>query len=293
MTITYSTLYLDVRRTLRQAELPGADLEARELVCFGAGKKREDLVRDGGLYVSEESQRKVWELVDRHLKGEPVAYIIGEWEFYGLTLDVTPEVLIPRPDTEILAKQAIRHLRTLDKQNCRLLDLCAGSGCVGLAAAAQVPWAKVVLGELSEAALKLCHKNSLRGNLSSRVVAMRTDAKADPERMLGKFHCIACNPPYIPTEDLKTLDPSVRDYEPMEALDGGADGLDYFRAVADKWRAALYPFGQLMFEVGAGQSEAVAEILDANGFQDILIIPDLNGIPRVVTGAMPGGPIED
>ena len=286
MTNTYSTLYLDVRRRLRQADLPGADLAARELVCFGAGKPRDSLARDGGLYVSQEVENRVWELVERHLDGEPVAYIIGEWDFYGLTLDVSRDTLIPRPDTEVLAKQAIRYLRTLEKQHCRALDLCAGCGCVGLAVASQVPWARVVLGELSEPALRLCHKNTFRCNLTARVVATRTDARKDPEKNLGRFHCIVCNPPYIPTAEIEGLDRSVRDFEPRLALDGGRDGLDFFRLVADRWRTALYPGGMLYFEVGIGQADPVMEIMEYNEFLDIHVLQDTNGIPRVVYGAL-------
>ena len=225
--------------------------------------------------------------MDQHLTGEPVAYIISEWEFYGLSLDITPGVLIPRPDTEVLVKQAIRFLRTLDKKRNRVLDLCSGSGCVGLAVASQVPWSRVVLGDLSEAALKICHRNTLRNVLNGQVVSLRMDARERPDPVLGQFACVVCNPPYIPTGDFAALDPSVRDYEPRLALDGGADGLDFFRAVSDLWREAVAPGGRLFFEVGIGQAEAVRAILEANGFEDIQTEPDLNGIPRVVSGAMP------
>ena len=111
MAITYNNLYLDIRQQLRRAGIEAATLEARELVCFGTGKSREELARDGGLYASPELEQRVRELVDRHLAGEPVAYLIGEWEFYGLPLDISPEVLIPRPDTEVLAEQAICYVQ--------------------------------------------------------------------------------------------------------------------------------------------------------------------------------------
>ena len=149
MAITYNNLYLDIRQQLRQSGIEEATLEARELVCFGTGKTREELMRDGCLYASPELEHRVRALVDRHLAGEPVAYLIGEWEFYGLPLDISPEVLIPRPDTEVLAEQAISYIRTLGE--CRVLDLCAGSGCIGLAVASQVPQARVVLGSMPTA----------------------------------------------------------------------------------------------------------------------------------------------
>jgi len=115
MAITYNNLYLDIRQQLRKSGIEAATLEARELVCFGTGKSREELARDGGLYASPELERRVRDLVDRHLAGEPVAYLIGEWEFFGLPLDISREVLIPRPDTEVLAEQAIGYIKTLGR----------------------------------------------------------------------------------------------------------------------------------------------------------------------------------
>ncbi len=222
MAITYNNLYLDIRQQLKKAGIEEATLEARELVCFGTGKSREQLQRDGGLYASPELEGRVRDLVARHLAGEPVAYLIGEWEFYGLPLDISSDVLIPRSDTEVLAGQAIEYLKTLGE--CRVLDLCAGSGCIGLAAASQVSRARVVLGEWSDGALKICRQNIRRNGLSGRVVPMQANALEKPERSLGEFQCIISNPPYIPAGDIEGLDVSVKDYEPHMALDGGDDG---------------------------------------------------------------------
>ncbi len=284
MAITYNNLYLDIRRQLRGAGIEAATLEARELVCFGTGKSREQLQRDGGLYASPELERRVRDLVDRHLAGEPVAYLIGEWEFYGLPLDISREVLIPRPDTEVLAEQAINYLRT--QGECRVLDLCAGSGCVGLAIASQVPQTRVVLGEWSDGALKICRQNIRRNGLSGRVVPMQADARDKPEKALGDFQCIVCNPPYIPRADIDGLDVSVKDYEPHLALDGGEDGLDFYRDISEKWKDALNIGGRLYFEVGIGQADSVLRIMRAQGFGDIQVVKDLHEIPRVVFGTL-------
>lgn len=284
MAITYNNLYLDIRQQLRQFGIDAATLEARELVCFGTGKSRDELARDGGLYASPELERKVRELVARHLAGEPVAYLIGEWEFYGLPLDISQDVLIPRPDTEVLAEQAISYIKTLG--DCRVLDLCAGSGCIGLAVAAQAAQARVVLGEYSDAALKICRQNIRRNSLSGRVVPMQADARKKPEKSLGEFQCIVSNPPYIPHGDIDGLDSSVRDYEPHLALDGGEDGLDFYRTISEKWKNALVPGGRLYFEVGFGQADAVLRIMRTQGFGDIQIVKDLREIPRVVFGTL-------
>ena len=286
MAITYNDLYLDIRRQLRAANSGDPTLEARELVAFACGKTREELLRDSRLYVMPEAEARVRALVQRHLDGEPTAYLIGEWEFYGLPLDISRDVLIPRPDTEVLAGLAIDFVKT--QGECRVLDLCAGSGCVGLAVASQCPGSRVVLGELSEGALRVCRQNIRRNGLSGRVVPMQVDALAAPPAQLGEFRCLVSNPPYIPAGDIPGLDSSVRDFEPRMALDGGADGLDFYRSIAKTWKDALSVGGKLFLEVGIGQADDVLRLLRTQGFGDLEITKDLNGIPRVVHGTLWG-----
>ena len=286
MAITYNDLYLDIRRQLRAADSGDPTLEARELVAFACGKTKEELLRDSRLYATPEVEARVRALVRRHLDGEPTAYLIGEWEFYGLPLDISRDVLIPRPDTEVLAGLAIDFVKT--QGECRVLDLCAGSGCVGLAVASQCPGSRVVLGELSEGALRICRQNIRRNGLSGRVVPMQMDALAPPPAQLGEFRCLVSNPPYIPAGDIPGLDPSVRDYEPRMALDGGADGLDFYRSIAKTWKTALSVGGKLFLEVGIGQADDVLRLLRSQGFGDLEITKDLNGIPRVVHGTLWG-----
>ena len=285
MATTYNNLYLDARSRLRKAGVEGAQLEARELVCFASGKTREQLYRDMVLYAPDPVEEKLAALVERRLAGEPVAYLIGEWEFYGLTLEVTPDVLIPRMDTEVLAERAILLARAAG-EGARVLDLCAGSGCVGLAVAANVPTCRVVLADISEAALKICKGNVRRNELNARVTCVQADALQKPDAALWDFDVIACNPPYIPTGDLAGLDVSVRDYEPRSALDGGADGLDFYRAIAAQWGSALRLGGSLLFEVGINQAMDVAALLEGSGFEDIQSTQDTQGIPRVVEGVV-------
>lgn len=284
MAITYNDLYLDVRRQLRESGVEASTLEARELVCFGTGKSREELVRDSRLYASPEREAQVRRLVERRMAGEPVAYLIGEWEFYGLPLDISQDVLIPRADTEVLAEQAIAYIQTLG--DCRVLDLCAGSGCLGLAIASRCPQARVVLGDINDSALKICRQNIRRNNLSARVMPVQADAREKPARSLGEFQCIVSNPPYIPTGDIAGLEPSVRDYEPHMALDGGADGLDFYRSITRDWREALVPGGRLYFEVGLGQADPVLRLMRSQGFGDLQVIKDHHKIPRVVLGTL-------
>lgn len=287
MAATYNNLYLDARKRLREAGVEGAQLEARELVCCAAGKSREQFYRDMALYASDPVEEKLAELLERRLAGEPVAYLIGEWEFYGLGLDITPDVLIPRMDTEVLAERAILLARAAG-EGARVLDLCAGSGCVGLAVAANVPGCRVVLADVSEAALRLCKQNVRRNELNARVTCLSVDAMEPPSSALWDFDVIVSNPPYIPTGDIPGLDPSVRDYEPLIALDGGVDGLDFYRFIASKWKNALRLGGTLIFEVGIGQAPEVEEILAQNGFEQIQTTADTQGIWRVVEGTING-----
>ena len=157
---------------------------------------------------------------------------------------------------------------------------------IGLAAASQCPGVHAVLGEFSDAALKICRQNIRRNGLTGRVIPMTVNALERPDRALGEFHCILSNPPYIPRDDIPGLDHSVRDYEPHLALDGGEDGLDFYRSISEKWKAALAPGGRLYFEVGIGQADAVLRIMRAQGFGDIQVVKDHNEIPRVVFGTL-------
>ena len=198
MATTYNNLYLDARKRLKEAGIESAQLEAREIVCYAADKTREQFFRDLALYASDPVEKRVRELLERRLAGEPVAYIIGEWEFYGLPLDMDRNVLIPRMDTELLAERAILLARAAG-EGARVLDLCAGSGCVGLAVAANVPACRVVLADLSEEALKVCKQNVRRNDLNARVTCVLADAKEKPDPVLWDFDVIVCNPPYIPS----------------------------------------------------------------------------------------------
>lgn len=280
---TYNDIYLDVRRTLKEMGVEQAQLEAMELMCAALGKRREEVLRDLSLYAGEQTQQQVGELLQRRLAGEPIAYLIGEWEFYGLTLTVTPQVLIPRPDTELLVERGILAIRDLPQ--ARVLDLCTGSGCVGLALAYNCPNAQVVLADWSEEALEVARQNVLRNQLSDQVSLVWANALEAPERDLGDFDLILCNPPYIPKRVVEEeLDPSVRDYEPHMALDGGEDGLDFYRAITLHWKWALRPEGKLAFEIGYDQAPAVQKLMEDRGFVQVHSFRDPGNHWRVVEG---------
>ena len=281
---TYNDIYLGERRKLRAAGVSMHDLEARLIVAHATGKTREELLSLSRYFVTDPAMiDAVNNNIERRLNGEPVAYIVGEWEFYGLPLYISDAVLIPRVDTEILVDEAIKLMKQRDEQT-RLLDLCAGSGCVGLAIAANVPDCRVVLADSSESALAICRANIFRNRLSRNVTAIIADALETPPALLGTFDAIVCNPPYIPTGELIALDESVRDYEPVLALDGGQDGFDFFRGIAANWAEMLKEEGIIAFECGRGQISAVREIMEDNGFHKIKTHFDTLGVERVIVG---------
>jgi len=281
---TYNDVFLKVRKELKAADIEGFNLEARLLVSAAADKTKEEFARDMGLYVNRGFEEKVDELLTRRLEGEPLAYIIGSWEFYGIPLSVNRDVLIPRIDTEVLVSQAIAMAKWLPAGS-RVLDLCCGSGCVGLAIAKNLPQVKVVMGDISPEAMKISRANVVLNKLTSRVTCAVVDARRSPPySLLGEFDLIVCNPPYIPTGDIARLDDTVRSYEPALALDGGADGLDFYRVIVAEWKKILKPEGALLFECGKDQAADVADIFITNGLTRIIRCRDTLGIDRVVVG---------
>ncbi len=283
---TYSDVYLAVRKRLRDSGIEGYDLESRLLASKASGKSVEEFLRDGRFYLNDDSfEKEMNALADRRISGEPIAYITGEWEFYGLPVTVNGDVLIPRIDTEVLVNAAIE-LLILREPDRRVLDLCTGSGCVGMALAANVPSCRVVLADSSREALSVCRGNLLKNNLTRRASCVEADALQAPPMFLGSFDMIVCNPPYIPTSEIIGLDSSVRDWEPLAALDGGPDGLDFYRAVAEKWHVLLRKNGCILFECGEGQAAEVSQIMESNGFENIKTYRDTIGVERVVAGQM-------
>jgi release factor glutamine methyltransferase len=279
---TYGQLYLDARRSLLQTEdEQTAGFMARILVSTISGKTQEAMLTDRDLYASEEICQKVETGVQRLLNQEPLAYVLGEWEFYGLDLYVDHNVLIPRDDTCAVAALAIKQALFLN-QDPRVLDLCCGSGCIGLAIASRVKDARVTLADISRDALAVAKKNIVRHKMSGRVSCVSADALKPAHPFLGKFDLIVSNPPYITGEEMQQLPRSVDAFEPHLALYGGDDGLDFYRSIAENFRPALKPGGYLCFEFGMGQGDDVCRILEENGYTILERSRDYNERERAV-----------
>ena len=278
----YGQLYVDTRRALLATDnVQDAGVLARMLICQASGKNQAEFLADRDLYAPEKVIKEVEANLQRLLKEEPIAYILGQWEFYGLPLHVTPDVLIPRDDTCAVADLAIKQALFLDKDP-RILDLCCGSGCIGLAVASRVKDAKVTLADISPKALAVAKENVALNKLSGRVRCVSADALKPAFPFLGKFDMIVSNPPYITGEEMKQLPKSVADYEPHLALYGGEDGLDFYRSIVKNFAPALKPGGYLAFEYGDTQADDVCAILEENGYTVIQRTRDYNDRERAV-----------
>ena len=280
---TYNDIYFSARTALRRCGIEAYNLEARLIVAHAAGKSSAELMRDLHLYTTSEVESKVREYIERRIAGEPVAYITGSWEFYGLPMIVTPDVLIPRMDTEVLVSTA-KELLIGYKMDAKVLDLCCGSGCITCAVGHEMPATKLVAVDISPSALEICRKNIALNRLSARAICMQADALSSPPMSIGQFDMIISNPPYIATAEIDTLDSSVKDHEPLWALDGGEDGLRFYKSIIKHWRTTLRPYGMLLFEVGEGQAGAVSEMLQAASFRSVFTRKDTLGVDRVVVG---------
>ena len=278
----YSQLYLEARRSfMEQEDQQTASLLARNLLCFVSGKTQEQILADREKYACEAVCEAMEAAVNRILAGEPLAYVLGEWEFYGMTLYVDKNVLIPRDDTVAVTALAIKKALFLD-QEPRILDLCTGSGCIGLAIANRVKDAKVTLADISKDALAVARKNVGRQKLAGRVTCVQVDALAEPSAFMGKFDMIVSNPPYITTKEMEELDDSVKNFEPHLALHGGSDGLDFYRAIAKNYTKVLKPGGVLCFEFDPAQADDVCALLEQNGYTILERSRDYNDRERAV-----------
>ncbi len=282
MVKTINDLYLEARKALLQQEdAQSASLLARNLLCYVTERTPESLIADRQLYASEEQCEKLNSVLGRVLMGEPLAYVLGSWEFFGLPLMVDKRVLIPRDDTCAVTELAIHYAMSL-KTRPRILDLCTGSGCIGLAVASKIKDAKVTLADISKDALTVAKANITNLKLSARVSCVQASALEPPIPFLGKFDLIVSNPPYITGKEMQELDRSVKDFEPHLALYGGEDGLDFYHSICSNYKSALVSGGYLCFEFGMGQGDDICQILKENGFTILERSRDYNEIERAV-----------
>jgi release factor glutamine methyltransferase len=267
---------LNLQQALKTAE---RHLNRNESLCIlehVTGLPRRDIIINDRL-LSDAEARRFDEILTRRRTCEPLQYILGSWEFMGLPFTVKPGVLIPRWDTEVLAEKAVAHLRPLP--HARVLDMCTGSGCIAVYLAHALPHAHITAADIDLQAVALANENARRHGVAERVECVLSDLF---NGIAGTYDAIVINPPYIASGDIENLPDEVRLHEPHLALNGGPDGLGFYRRIAVKCPPYIRTGGRLFLEIGAGQRPAVENLLRHN-FTDIQIYKDLSGIERVIS----------
>jgi release factor glutamine methyltransferase len=261
---------------------PGrARQDAEALLLHVLGKSKSWLLAHSDEQLAASEASRYGDLLDRRYRGEPIQYIVGEAEFYGLPFRVTPDVLIPRPETEHLVEKVLALAASFPAP--RIVDVGVGSGCIAVALAHHLPQARITAIDLSAPALAIAEENAKRNGVALRFLEGDLLTPVAGEH----FDLIASNLPYVPLADRATLAVEVRDHEPAVALFAGDDGLEICRRLIPAAFAALVPGGFLLLEIGHGQSQAIAALLAAAGFRRIEFLPDLQSIPRVACAQRP------
>jgi release factor glutamine methyltransferase len=276
----YSDIYKNASIRLKEAGVPEYQLDARLLLEYVCGTDYNTLLVHGDRDVSPEEEKKYNELIEKRASRVPLAYIVGYQEFMGLTFDVNENVLVPNQDTETLAEEALREL----SDGMRFMDLCTGSGCVALSILNYTNDTSCVMTDISDKAIEVATGNRDRLGFSDRAEIVKTDLF--PQDDDKKFDMIVSNPPHIRTDVIATLPPEVGKGEPYIALDGGQDGLIFYRRIIENAPKWLYTSGWLMMEIGYDQGDAVAGLMKDGGFHEVEVIKDLGGNDRVVRGCL-------
>jgi len=284
--LTYKEAYINAKNILRKNEVEDCSFDAFLIFehCFQISRK------DFPLYYSRNVPEGLcsyfFNLIERRKNKEPLQYILGYWEFMGRKYFVGEGVLIPRDDTEVLVRKSIKFLEVIgaNRKKVKILDLCSGTGIVAISLAKEFKNSEVLAVELHKKALKYLEKN-IKINKANNVKILKWNVLCQnlPENISNDFDLIVSNPPYIKSDEIKNLQEEVK-REPVSALDGGTDGLNFYRAILKNWKFFLKEGGALCVEIGFDQSYDVVELFKKNGFKNIEIIKDLSNLDRIVFG---------
>jgi release factor glutamine methyltransferase len=260
--------------------ITSAILDAEVLLSFCLKCDRLEFLKNPDMLITEKQLSEIKVLIARRMQWEPVAYITGRKEFWTFSLEVNRDVLIPRPDTEIIVEETLNIYRKIDSVEIRILDIGTGSGAIALALAKEISPAKITATDISAAALALAKKNACFLNLQNKIDFLQGDLFEPVE---GVFDIIVCNPPYIPEEEYKELPAGVKDYEPQIALLAGKKGTEFYEKLIYQATDYLQKNGWLLLEIGAKQKKEVREIIEESGFYDnVTMRRDYAGLPRVM-----------
>lgn len=269
---------------LSRGGMPSARDEAEFIMMHVLGCKRSELFLNARRVLAAPEEALLRSAVARRMKREPSQYIFGEAEFRGRAFRVTPDVLIPRPETELMVDEALREAKGLSSGGLKVVDLCTGSGCIGVSVALEIEGCEVVAADISEKALAVARGNALSLGAGRNISFLQGDLfEALPDGLRGQVDMVLTNPPYISDEEMTSLAPEVREHEPLEALRGGADGLDMVRRILSQAPKYLRPGGLLLMEMGYGQDDSVARLAGSSGaWGTVDIIKDYAGIGRIL-----------
>lgn len=279
--MTAQDILKDIRIRLEKAGIEDFEYESWILLEWKCGINRGDYYMNPHMPVEEEKRVALNQVISKREKRIPLQYLMKSCEFMGYPFYVDERVLIPRQDTECLVEKAVEHIRK-DIGGRKILDLCTGSGCIGISIKLLCPETEVTLADISEGALAIAGQNA--ANLHADVSLLQSDVF---QNIPGVYDYIISNPPYIPTKVIEGLMPEVRDYEPRLALDGTEDGLYFYRKIIREASAHLKDGGMLFFEIGQEQGESLKNLLEAEGFSRIQIWKDLAGLDRIAFGRRP------
>lgn len=272
--------YNNCKKELEKAGIEDYVFESKQIIKHITGYSNAQILQKYTEQLTEFQENNLTVIIKQRLIRYPLQYILGRWNFFGREFFVGPGVLIPRSDTETVMDVCLEFIK--GKEKADVLDLCAGSGCIGITIKGECPKSQVTLVEKYDEAISYTQKNAKHNNIDVKIVKGDVLEGCECE---NKYDLIVSNPPYITAEDMKSLQPEVQ-FEPKTALDGGEDGLLFYRAITEKYKNSLKENGVLVFEVGINQSQSVKEILRENGFKDISSRKDLNDIERVVFGTV-------
>lgn len=283
MNKTIEQLLVEGKRLLKDAHIETWALDAEVLLSHILSFSRVQLFTNSKDKLLEEQEIKFKEFIYKRLQGTPIQYLTNEQEFMSLPFYVNESVLIPRQDTEILVETALNLINK--EKETQILDLCTGSGCIGISMAYYAPYSNIIGIDISDSALKVAEYNAKINGVNDRISFVKSNLFNEvPNSLKGKLDMIISNPPYIPTKDIKMLMKEVREHEPSIALDGGQDGLDFYKLIIKDGKEYLKSGAILIFEIGYNQGKIVSQVLKSSGFKEVEIKKDLAGLDRVVFG---------
>ena len=279
---TIADILIGGEQCLADAGIPDPRREAVTLTATALGRHRTFLYAHPEYEPTTDELGRIEEFLLRRADREPLQYIRGSQEFYGLDFEVTLDVLIPRPETEMLVERAINYLKGISKP--RFMDIGTGTGCIAISVLKHVPEARALAVDISPAAISVARRNAEHNGVAERLILIESDLFSNVPA--ERFHLIVSNPPYVPEPDIEGLQPEVRDHEPHLALTDGRDGLSIIAEIVQRAPEFLLPGGHLLVEFGFGQAEAVWKMLPARVWKGVGMDPDLQGIPRILVAKL-------